>query len=302
MFRIKYAILLFVLALLAGCSGTTAKTAESAAVTVSAVSDTAPSQSMAAASNSAPGSTQAAVDAKPTNDIDKAVSNALLSGSHGPAWFSECSGEGHYIMDSKTEGTTVTVYLLAMDGQYGFEDGNFVKVSGSGVIPTVITFSLDTDGNYTFVDKKMPDDGALYTSSIKKLFPKALQDQCLHTSADTGRIKDLAAQEQKYAAVYLKSIGREAVIGEYRDFPHPLLTDFGVSVEVANMMISNKYLSNFPFWVGNREYIEDGVRYIYQVEFDKASHKIIYSKLAYDTKTVSEKLVFDASNGAELPQ
>ncbi len=34
-----------------------------------------------------------------------------------------------------------------------------------------------------------------------------------------------------YEEKYLKTIGREAAIGDYRDFEHPLLTEQGVSVE-----------------------------------------------------------------------
>lgn len=228
-------------------------------------------------------------------DLDKAVSYAILAKNRGSYLAGECQGEGHCIMDSTTDGTSVIAYTLAMYGEYGFEDGNFVKVSGSGVIPTVIRFSRDGAGTYSMVNYQEPEDGEGYAASIRKMFPIGLQSQCLNISA--SRANKLQMQEQEYAAKYLKSIGRDAAIGNYGDFDHPLLTSLGVSVEVSNMMCGNRELSHYPLWVGNLERIEDGIRYVYQVEYDQEAHEIIYSKLKYDTKTIAEKFVFDSTSG-----
>ena len=233
-------------------------------------------------------------------DIEKAVSDAILNNNAGSFFEGECQGEGHYIMDSTIDGTTATAYVLTMYGEYGFEDGNFVKVSGTGVIPTVITFSVYKDGPYSMVSYQIPEDGEGYGESIGRLFPKALQFQCLHISTSTA--KKLKMQEQVYAAKYLDSIDRSATVGEYGDFAHMLLTDLGVSVEVSNMMIGNKKISNYPFWVGNLERLEDGARFFYELSYDEKLQTITYSKLNYDTKTVTEKLIFDATSGIELSQ
>jgi len=234
------------------------------------------------------------------SNLDKAVSHAILAKNRGSYSAGECQAEGHYIMDSTTDGTTVIAYALAMYGEYGFEDGNFVKVSGSGVIPTVITFSKDGAGTYSMVNYQEPEDGEGYAASIRKVFPIVLQSQCLNISA--SRAKKLQTQEQEYAAIYLKSIGRAAAIGHYGDFDHPLLTSLGVSVEVSNMMCEKRILSSYPLWVGNLERIEDGIRYVYQVDYDQEAHIITYSKLKYDTKTVAEKFVFDSTSGKEISQ
>jgi hypothetical protein len=246
-----------------------------------------------------PAGAQAAAGSNEAHDIEKAVANAILDRA-GPHRDGECRGEGHCILDTKTDGTSVTAYVLVMEGDYGFEDGNFVKVTGSGVIPTVMTFSLDAGGIYSLTNYQIPEDGSSYAPSIRRLFPEALQDECLNVSAD--RAKDLKKQEREYASAYLKAIGRDAVIGDFGDFAHPLLTDLGVSIEISNLMIDNFKTYNYPFWVGNRERIEDGIRYTYQVEYDKGAHTITYTKLEYDTKTVVQKTVFDAASGKELPQ
>lgn len=49
--------------------------------------------------------------------------------------------------------------LLLSAGAFGFENGMFTKVSGSGAIPTVMTFSKDNDGNYSVLEYKEPMDG-----------------------------------------------------------------------------------------------------------------------------------------------
>ena len=106
--------------------------------------------------------------------LDPVVSDAILTRNHGSYLAGECQGEGHFIMDSSTKGRTVTAYVLAMYGEYGFEDGNFVKVSGSGVIPTVITFSTDGKGSYSMLSYQEPEDGAGYAASCQKTIPLCL--------------------------------------------------------------------------------------------------------------------------------
>ena len=51
-------------------------------------------------------------------------------------------------------------------GVFGFEDGIFTIVSGSGAIPTVMTFSKVNDGNYNLMEYKEPQDGSYYGKSI----------------------------------------------------------------------------------------------------------------------------------------
>ena len=231
-------------------------------------------------------------------DLEKAVSDAILNNNTGSFLDGECQGEGHYIMDSTIDGTTATAYVLTMYGEYGFQDGNFVKVSGTGVIPTVIIFSIDKDGNLFMESYQMPEDGEGYGDSISRLFPKELQFQCLHVG--TVLVNKLKLQEKEYATKYLESIGRSATVGEYGDFEHTLLTDLGVSVQVSNTMIANKKTANYPFWIGNLERLEDGTRFFYELSFDEKTQTITYSKLNYDTKTVTEKLIFDSISGKEL--
>ena len=229
-------------------------------------------------------------------DMEEAVANAILHKKPDAYMPGECGAEGHHILDTEGDGEQITAYVLAMFGYYGFEDGNFVKVSGSGAIPTVITFQKHPDGSYGLLDYQEVMDGGMYLDSVKELFPERLQEQCLHVPEDI--MESLRAQERQYAEEYLKSIGRVAVIGEFSDYDHKTASDLGVSAEVSNMMSENKELGAYPFWLGNREAVEDGVRYVYEMAYLMDREEIRYTKYVYDTEEIVEQYIFDAVTGS----
>lgn len=225
--------------------------------------------------------------------LDNMVSNALLSNNQGKYLDGECTAEGHIILGSEVKDNETLVYVLTMYGEYGFQDDNFVKVSGSGTIPAVIVFS--EDGNLSKIN--WPEDGSKYAESIKDMFPKAYHNRVL--SIKDKDTEELEKQERIYAQDYLSKIGREAKIGDYGDFEHPLLTHMGVSVQVSNILISKNY-SNYPHWIGNQEKIEDGIRYVYEMNYDKNNDQIFLEKYNYETKEIIEKIRINSLNGDEI--
>ncbi|WP_418579289.1 immunoglobulin-like domain-containing protein [Hungatella sp.] len=228
-------------------------------------------------------------------DVEKAVSATILHENKERYLPGECMGEGHTILKKEEEGDLVKVYLLAMFGWYQFQDGNLVKNSGSGAIPTVISLTRVEDGSYLLKDYETAQDGSLYVPSIKKMFPEELWDICSSYSAD--RVRILTQQEQKYAAAYLKKIGREATIGDYSDFKHTLLTDEGVSVDVSNLLLEKESrISNYPSWIGNLEQVENGVRYRYEKSYDSWKKEVIYTKTDVRTNTIVEEDIFNSEN------
>ena len=101
-----------------------------------------------------------------SQELDRRVTAVILDSNKDSYASGECQGEGHIILG--TDNDDKIVYALTMYGEYGFQDGNFVKVSGTGVIPVRITF--DDNGNLT--EYKMPSDGSYYIKSIIDMFPK----------------------------------------------------------------------------------------------------------------------------------
>ena len=110
-------------------------------------------------------------------------------------------------------------------------------------------------------------------------------------------------QEQAYAKSYLEQIGREAEIGDYGDFPHTLLTDVGVPVEVSNALGDIRESAPddpawlAPSWLGTIERLEDGERYVYEQAYDEEKKEILFSKIRYETGETVAQSVYDALTG-----
>lgn len=231
-------------------------------------------------------------------DLDEAVGMALLSSDADKYATQECVAEGHILLETEQEGTKTTVYALTMYGEYGFENGAFIKGGGTGLIPAVMTFSYDEKNGYVLEDCQYPMDGSYYVSSIQELFPEKYWDRCIVQRDDD--IEELTRQERIYARDYLNRLGRTAKIGNYADIGHPLLTDVGVSVDVSNHLGELEMLYGYPYWIGNLEKLEDGVRYVYEMSLDQKAGEIIYTKRVYDTKEVVEQIRIDMNTGEEI--
>lgn len=153
------------------------------------------------------------------------------------------------------------------------------KISGTGVIPVAMTFLEDKDDGYILQSYKLPEDGEGYVASIKTLFPQELYNRVVHPS--DGDRAALQAQERKYAKQYLDSIGRTAVIGEYRDLEieYP-------DISSENLDLIFKRYWEYPRWIGTEEKIEDGVRYVYETQWKNYGNNdsmVYLTKYVYDT-------------------
>lgn len=181
-----------------------------------------------------------------------------------------------------------------MTGHYGFQNNNFVKVSGTGVIPAVVMLIGNND-----VSIEYPKDGSYHASSIKKMFPSKYHNR-IFADKENDR-KTLKKQEQIYAKEYLSKIGRKAEIGDYSDFEHILLTDLGVSVEVSNKLGDfYKEHSNYPYFIGTQEYIENNLRIVYRMSYNKNQNKIKFTKYTYDSEEILEQFIMNATTGDSL--
>lgn len=205
---------------------------------------------------------------KLATDLNEAVSRAIKSREYGYL-DGETSTEGHIILDSEEQNGIVKVYTIASFGYFGFENGIFTKVSGSGGIPSVMTFSKNPKGQYSLLDYKEAEDGANYPSSIKKLFPIRLHAKVFAANEDYPK---LIKQQEEQAREYLKSIGRSAkVSGAHVD---KKLMD--INSEASNKLLTeytkyDAFLNACPYWIGTRECIENGERFIYETSQSKSS-------------------------------
>lgn len=225
---------------------------------------------------------------------DQAVIKALFATSNNRYLGGECFGEGHIILGKEKDGDTSKIYTLTMVGYYGFINNNFEKVSGSGIIPTVVTLKNNYD-----VTIEYPKDGSDYVSSIEEMFPLKYHSRIFGDN-DRDR-KDLAEQERAYAKEYLSKIDRKADIGDYGDFEHSLLTYLDVSSEVSNGLEDfYKAHSYYPYFIGTKEIIENSVRMVYEMSYQESQQEIKFTKYRYDSKKLVEQFVFSSITGEEI--
>ena len=225
--------------------------------------------------------------------LSQLVGDAIIADNASSYYQGECCAEGHKILGSDLSGNCLKVYALTTFGNYGFQNDMFVKISGSGVIPAVLTFEKNGE-EYKLLEIEYPRDGSEYVKSIERMFP--LKYRAAALNGDSA-YDELVSHERAYAEEYLQSIGREADIGEFRDLEVVLLTDLGVSVEVSNQLAGDRNLGDYPFWVGTTEYLEDGVRYVRSLSYDEDAGEIVFSTVEKETGEVTECFAFDASTG-----
>ena len=133
--------------------------------------------------------------------------------------------EGHVILGAEEKDSKTEYYAVTSVGGYGFMNGMFIESSGSGAIPAVITVS----GGGAEIE--YPKDGSYYADSIKEMFPLRFVRKAFGSDAYND---ELTAQKRAQAGEYLKSIGREAEIGSYRDLD-PKLPD--MNAEASNRLL-----------------------------------------------------------------
>lgn len=221
--------------------------------------------------------------------LQRAVSLAIKNKGRG-YYNGEYITEGHIILDIEEKEGKTKVYTLASIGWFGFENSIFTKTSGSGAIPTVITFFKNEHGEYSLLEYKEPTEGFGGTESKKEMFPMKLWDSVLNANQNYENLKK---QQEIQAENYLKTIGRTAKVSA--DHLEKKLGNINVGASnklVAEFTRQDVFLNHCPYWLGTREQIENGTRYIYEKSQSKSSDGydiITFRKIKEDGGLIEEK-------------
>ena len=121
------------------------------------------------------------------------------------------------------------------------------------------------------------------------MFPLRLHARVLSAHDDYPKLKK---RQEAQAREYLRSIGRSA---EVRVEPiKKKLAD--INVEAANKLLEltkfDSFLNNCPYWLGTRELIENGERFIYETAQSKAGDGydlITFRKIRANGEVVEER-------------
>ncbi len=216
-------------------------------------------------------------------DLEQAISYAIFETNREHYYPGECFAEGHKILDIIETNKEIVVYVRAVPGYFGFENGIFTNISG-GNIPSRLTFTKNKKGEYLLKNYEIPLDGSEYYPSLKKIFtPKAL------CALNKMELSELYPQLEAYAKDYLKSINRNALV--QCSNVDKKLPDIE-SVEVSNIL-SAQY-SEYPYWIGTLEKIEDGTRMVYMHLWEadgRGGGRVTYRKKIYNGKIVAEDII-----------
>lgn len=227
-----------------------------------------------------------------SGNIEQAVSQAIKNKGENAYLKGEVATEGHIILETEEKNNEVKAYTLSSFGYFGFENGIFTKISGSGAIPTVITFSKNTNTGYSLINYKEPIDGEDYAASIKEMFPERLWDKVL--KYDNKDYSKLAESQETQAKEYLIKIGRAAqVSSQYVDKTLP-----SINVSAENKLFgylgkNDWFLNDCPDWLGTKEKVENGVRLIYETVQSKSSDGydlIMFKETKADGTVVEERI------------
>lgn len=219
--------------------------------------------------------------------IEEAVHRAVIAQGQGYR-DGEVVTEGHIILEVEENNGIIKAYTVASLSWFGFENGVFTGISGSGAIPTVMTFTRNYQSNYTLTEYKEPMDGEGYGDSIRKMFPQRLWDSVLKTD----HYPALAEQKEDQARQYLQSINRNAEV----KVGHVEKQLADINVDASNKLFtvftkSDPELNNFPYWLGTKEYLADGERFIYHTSQSKTADGydlILFTKTREDGGLVLE--------------
>ena len=226
--------------------------------------------------------------------LDAAVRDTIRS--HAAGSMGEFAAASYHAYGTEEKNGAVTVYLMEEYASFGFYNGFFTDVGG-GRIPAVYTFARE-GGGWRLTAENTARDGDVYASSIRALFPSRYAQAVLRglSREQSAAIwSDLVSQ----ARAYLAAIGRGAEVCAYGDIVTEFLSDYGVPNEACDKMDAMRM--GYDMYVGNHETLENGVRYVYQTEYDFASGCVTFTKFEYETGAVAEFIAANAQTGEPAP-
>ena len=227
-----------------------------------------------------------------SEDLDDCISDVIIEKYAKKSYGSlggEFITESHAILGQDEYEDYIEVYLVTTYGVYGFENNIFSMIGGSSQIPMRIKFLKNEKiSGYDYVNSEEAKDGSYYVESVKKMFPTREAYKALNLDYTDQLNKDI----YKKAVSYVKNIGRDNEVAY--DYLDKTYID-----ELALKNMSNiKEIEDYPEWIGTRETIKSGKRYIYKTEYDYSSNILTFTKLD-ENKSQIEMLQYKI-NGEKL--
>lgn len=232
---------------------------------------------------------QQVIDALDPADLNDAISRATLLHNRGIAASGECAAEGHVIFDVEETDDRAVAYITAEYSEYVFANGIFTA-NDITTTQAKLTFSKDKAGNYTLVDYELPSD-----RGVEGIFSKNAMISWDVVDPD-WYYTELRIQQEAYALGYLRQIGRTAPIQSDIETSAPGITDLMLAALQSEQ-------PDYPTWIGTKEQVEDGVRYVYEMAFDETgplSGVVIYWKYPFEGDEITEEHYYEVTENSAV--
>ncbi len=227
--------------------------------------------------------------------LSEAIGKYLSANSTQSDPNAEFCTTAHNIISAIAKDGKYEVYALVSYGEYRFMNGNLVRLTELNVKPTVFTFVKNSKEYYDFVHADFPTFASDTEDAVRKMYIRTTAENVMKNMEifKTG----LLTQEKEAAEKYLKAIGRNAVVGTRSDFTFDSIESQGVSEEAAGKILADQKLLLYPMWIGNQEFVQDGVRYVYETSYNKSDDTLLFRKIDYLTKKNLEEWKVSAATG-----
>lgn len=229
-----------------------------------------------------------------SQSIDGVVGKHLYNRAIQKIGDEECVVESHLIVNATEKNGVIEVYALTSIGNFRFINGKLVRLDEIFIRPAIYTILRNQNKQYEFVHADFHPAGATTEDAIRQIFIVKTAENVI---GNLSMFKDnMIAQEKEAAKKYAESIGRDVPIACMDELELSYLEE-GIPESTMNKIIADVKLIRYPIWVGNQEFIEGGVRYVYETAYQKGNNTIRFKKYEYDSKNITEELKVSAETG-----
>lgn len=231
-----------------------------------------------------------------SNNLEESISNAIIEFNKERFYTGEFATQGHITLGTDVEGTKTTAYVYQSYAQFQFENKIFERCSGV-VSPVSISFTKDKYGNYKLFEYHEAKEGNMYDVSLQELFPENIIEQIQLYNSNESQLEGINNQIITSVKDYLKEINREdaKIALNYQEKHYPPLSS--QNSEIYDILY--KAYSDFPYYVGSIEKINNHIRYEFVTDYQKDEQADIftYKKTNLNSGSVEEQVKIQIKNG-----
>ncbi len=113
-------------------------------------------------------------------NLDACVTDAIITANSGRHHNGDFAAEAHTVFKIAEDGSTTTVFGIALYLEFKYDDNTFYETGGSHM-PIAATFKKNANDTYELVEYWRPSAGSNFAPSIKSKFPSDIYENAIDT-------------------------------------------------------------------------------------------------------------------------